>query len=154
MGLLKKLFQFAVVIAILGGLGFGVVKYYSFIFSKNVAGKVIAVKRVTETTAIMGSRPMPESQLYSFSLSLELPSGEFMTATSEDRQWAVVLPGQCVQAKFYPYAPWELDKAGTYYNARLLKLADCKSEVAKDLGLESFADDQPPAEANSNSHSN
>ena len=54
-------------------------------------------------------------------------SGEVMTASAEDRQWAVAQPGQCVEARLLRYPPWKLEKAGTFYGARLLKLSDCKS---------------------------
>ena len=139
MQLVSRWFRILSILAFLVLAVYVSVRYYSFLFSKDFAGQVDAVERVTEVTAILGARPLPGSELYSYSVSLLLPSGEHVTATSEDRQWAVVRKGQCVQAKFYPYPPWELDKAGTYFNARLLKLADCQSEVAKEMGLGGFA---------------
>ena len=139
MQLVSRWIRILVLCGIVLAAGYTAVRYYSFLFSKNFAGQVDAVERVTEVTAIVGSRPLPSSELYSYSVSLLLPNGEHVTSTSEDRQWAVVRKGQCVQAKFYPYPPWELDKAGTFFNARLLKLADCQSVVAKDLGLDVFA---------------
>lgn len=154
MGILSRWVRYGLLMLILIGVLFVLIKYYSFVFSKNFAGQVAAVERVTEVTAIVGTRPMPSSQLYSFSLSLRLPTGEMVTSTSEDRQWAVVRKGQCVEAKFYPYPPWELDKAGTYFNARLLKLADCSSEIARKMGLGDFSGsspDQVEPEANGNS---
>lgn len=56
-------------------------------------------------------------------------SGEIFTASSEDRQWAAVQgEGLCAEAKFFPYPPWQLDKAGTYHGARLLKLWNCSEK--------------------------
>lgn len=119
----------------------GFVYYYSFIFSRTVKGRIENVARVTEVTALIGTRSLTEDQLYSFSVSIRQPNGEMLTATSEDRQWAVAKSGLCVEAKYYPYPPWQLDKAGTYFNARLLALADCNSQAARDMGIDpaSFA---------------
>nr|HRO68422.1 hypothetical protein [Pseudobdellovibrionaceae bacterium] len=52
-------------------------------------------------------------------------TGEIVTGPTEDRQWAVAKPGQCAEAEFFPYPPWEFPKWGTYYNVRLLMLRDC-----------------------------
>jgi len=106
--------------------GFVVMNYYSYLFSKDVAGEVISIQRVTDVTTVIGNgRAIPEAQLYSFAVAIKVKSGEIMTASSEDRQWAVVEKGKCAEAKFYPYPPWKLDRAGTFHGARLLKLYEC-----------------------------
>ncbi len=86
---------------------------------------MIGIDRVTQPTSIIGSSQIPDSQLFSFAVAIKVPSGEIFTASSEDRQWAVVEKGQCAEVKFFPYPPWQLDKSGTYFGARLLKLFAC-----------------------------
>lgn len=100
--------------------------YYSYVFSKRVYGKILRVERVSDPGAIIaqGSSITP-SQLYAFAVAIKDQTGQIHTASSEDRQWAVSQPGQCVEARFFPYPPWQLDKSGTYFGARLLKLSDC-----------------------------
>ena len=120
-------------IAMLSLSGFLGVKYYSFLFSKTVKGEVLKVERVSTADAIItSSRNIPASQLFSYAISIRDDSGEIHTASSEDRQWAVVSSGQCVEAKFFPYPFWELDKGRTYFGARLERLFECKkAELGK-----------------------
>jgi len=115
-----------VLILILAGAGFLTVRFYPYIFSKDVNGEIVKVERVSQNEAIItNGQNIPASQMFSFAVAIRDEKGEIFTASSEDRQWAVAQTGQCVEAKFYPYAPWELDKSGTYHGARLLKLSDC-----------------------------
>lgn len=103
------------------------IKYFPFVFSRTVVGEVSGVERVLEASPILtaGSAP-PPSQVFSFAVAIrEEKSNEIVTASSEDRQWAVVNPGQCAEAKFFPYPPWHLEKSGTYHSARLIRLFDC-----------------------------
>lgn len=101
-----------------------VVTNYSFVFSKKVKGQVVDVERVVEPTAILG-RGLPAEQVFSYSVMIRAEDGTIYTSSSEDRQWAVVKKGYCVEARFYPYPPWDFEKAYTYHNARLLKVVDC-----------------------------
>lgn len=120
-----KLALATVIVLFLAGI-FVSIQYYSYVFARHVTGEVVAIDRVTQpTTIIGGSGQLPSSQVFSFAIAVKDLRGEIVTASSEDRQWAVVEKGQCVDAKYFPYPPWELDKAGTYYNARLLRLFDC-----------------------------
>ena len=64
-------------------------------------------------------------ELFSFAVAIRTPDGEVHTASAEDRQWAAVTEGLCVKAKFFPYPPWKLEKAGTFYGARLLESKVC-----------------------------
>lgn len=120
-------------VLLLIGAGFVMVKYYSYVFSKVIVGEVQAVERVTQTTAMVGDvSKLTEAQLYSFAVAIiSRKDGEIYTASSEDRQWAVVQKGQCAEVRIYPSPPWALDKAGTYFNARLLKLYACDSTPPK-----------------------
>lgn len=127
---MKKWIIISVVALLLVGAGFVSVKWYSYVFAKSVDGEILKVERVTQPEAIIGSN-VPSAQVFSFAIAIRDKKGEIHTASSEDRQWAVAEKGQCVEAKFYPYAPWQLDKAGTYFGARLMRLYACTGEAAK-----------------------
>lgn len=120
-----KFFRVALVVVALILVVFILINYYSYIFAKTVKGEIVDVQRVTDPTTIVGSHMTP-GQLHSFAVAIRAEDGEIFTASSEDRQWAVAKQGFCVVAKFYPYPFWQLDTAGTYHNARLIELRDCK----------------------------
>jgi len=107
--------------------------YYSFVFAREVKGEIVAIERVTQPAAIIGGQALRPADLYSFAIAIREEKGEIVTASTEDRQWAVAQKGQCAEAKFFPYPFWHLDKSGTYFGARLLKLYECnqKPEVSK-----------------------
>lgn len=124
---LKRISWFVFFVSIVGALGFVFFNYYSFLFSKTVSGVVLGVERIEMPVAILtqGSQP-PSSQVFSFAVAIrDEKTREIFTASSEDRQWAVVIKGQCAEAEFLPYPPWNLSKKGTYFGARLLKLSEC-----------------------------
>ena len=89
-----------VVILVVAVIGYGFVQYYSFIFAKEVEGEVVGVERISEKVGVLGMAT--DSQLFSFAVAVKDGKGEIFSASSEDRQWAVVAKGQCVRAKFYP----------------------------------------------------
>ncbi len=117
-----------VLILVAGGAIF--INYYSFIFSRVVSGTVRKVERV-DNQMIFAARSgeAPNPQVFSFAVSIEdQKTHEIVVASTEDRQWAAVEPGQCATARYYPYPFWDVDKSGTYHNARLLHLQkDCSS---------------------------
>lgn len=116
------------VLAILGAVAYTGVQFYSYIFAQDIDGEVIAIDRVTQPGAIIANgTPIPASHIFSFAIAIRDNKGSIHTASGEDKQWAVVEKGQCVEARFFPYPPWNLDHSGTFYGARLLKLYDCKS---------------------------
>ena len=103
------------------------VEYYTYIFAKDVSGEILKVERVNQQEMVITSgAQVPANQLFSFAVSIKDPSGEIHTASTEDRQWAVAQTGQCVEAKYFPYPPWNLEKTGTYHSARLIRLFECK----------------------------
>lgn len=106
-----------------------VITNYSWVFSKRVHGKIVAVKRVTDPTAILGSKITAE-QLHSYSVLIQADDGKLYTSSSEDRQWEVAAAGYCVEALLYRYPPWDLKNAGTFYNARLVGLNLCDGQAA------------------------
>lgn len=106
--------------------GFVIVEWYSYLFAKTIDGKIESVERVTNPSAIIATgQKVPEAQVFSFAVAVRDAIGEIHTASSEDRQWAVARPGQCAEVKMFPYPPWLLERGGTYFGARLLKLSDC-----------------------------
>lgn len=116
----------------LGVAGYVCVRYYSYVFSKEVSGEVFGVEWVAEASAMIvggsagGTLP---PQVFSFAIAVrDRKTGEIYTASSEDRQWAVVSKGQCVTAEFFPYPPWHFEKARTYFGARLLRIYDCPEQ--------------------------
>lgn len=124
---MKKTLIILVAFVLIALTGVTLFKYYTFIFAKAVVGEVTRVERVNTAEAIlMGSREIPQQQLFSFAVAVRDSKGEIHVASSEDRQWAVVQKGQCVEAKFFPYEPWNLAKAGTYHGARLERLFECQ----------------------------
>ena len=114
-----------VALLVLLTLAYGFFQFYSYIFVKTVIGEIVSVERVTEAAAILNVDRVDPTQLYSYAVAIRNDKGEILTASGVDRQWAVAQKSQCAEAKFYPYPPWNLDKGGTYYNARLIRLFDC-----------------------------
>lgn len=105
---------------------------YSAVFSKKIKGEVLEVERVTQPTAIIGNGAMTPEQMFSFAVMIRAFDGTIYSASSEDRQWAVAKKGYCVEARFYPYPPWNLEKADTYFNARLVRAFECQREAPGD----------------------
>lgn len=121
MKFVKRLgYLFIVVLAV-----FFVITNYSWVFSKRIKGEVIEIERVMEPTAILGSR-IKDDQIHSFAVAIRDDKGEIHTASGTDQQWSVAKKGYCIDALFYRYPPWDLDKGGTFFNARVLSMSDCK----------------------------
>lgn len=128
MAVMKRLMWSLFFLLFVIGLGWGFVAYYPFIFSKNISGVIENVERVELNVSLMqtsGDNSHISPEMYSFAVAIKTDSGEIFTASAQDRQWAVARPGQCVDARFYPYPFWNLDKSGTFFNARLLSLREC-----------------------------
>jgi hypothetical protein len=102
---------------------YSLVSYWPYIFSKKVEGNVVKVEKLMDPIAVMTGGE-PSNKVFSFAVAIRNEStGEIFTASTEDRQWAAVQgEGLCAEAKFFPYPPWKLDKSGTYFGARLIKL--------------------------------
>ncbi len=128
----KVLIPFGLFIFLVGA-GLIVFKFYEYIFAKTIVGTIVKVERVNQENMVItsGSRPVPAETLFSFAVAIKDKKGEIHTASTEDRQWAVAQPHQCAEAKYFPYPPWQLANAGTYHNARLLRLYDCESAAAQ-----------------------
>jgi hypothetical protein len=105
---------------------YSLVSYWPYIFSKKVEGNVVKVEKLMDPIAVMTGGE-PSNKVFSFAVAIRNEStGEIFTASTEDRQWAAVQgEGLCAEAKFFPYPPWKLDKSGTYFGARLIKLWNC-----------------------------
>jgi hypothetical protein len=127
MNFLKRLLLFFSI----SGLGLAVVfifvEYYPYIFAKRVSGEFLRVERLELPVSLL-TQPgaVINPQVFSYAIAMrDQSTKEIFTASSQDRQWAVVNQGQCGEAKLFPYPPWKLDRDGTYHNARLEKLFDC-----------------------------
>ena len=99
---------------------------YPYIFSKIVTGEIVGAKHLMDTMAVVTAvdpKAQIPTKIFSFAIAIkDHTTSEIVTGSSEDRQWAAVKEGQCARAEFFPYPPWRLDKAGTYYGVRLLNL--------------------------------
>jgi hypothetical protein len=124
-----KILRLSIILLLVAGVLYLLATNYSFVFSKTVKGEVTGIERLTQPTLVTGSSTA--EQLFSFAVAIHTAKNETFTASSEDRQFAVVKQGYCVEAKFYPYPPWDLDKGGTYFNARLIKIIDCPATAGK-----------------------
>lgn len=123
---MRKWIALLIAVAVLGSAAFVCIKFYSFVFAKTVTGEILKVERVNQNQSMITSgRAVPAEQLFSFGVAIRTTDGDIHTASSEDRQWAVAQTGQCVESRFFPYPPWDLEAAGTYHNARLIRLFDC-----------------------------
>jgi hypothetical protein len=125
---MRSLIRLFLVLLVLGGGGYILVNFYPYIFSRKVQGEVISIERVQLNVSLIQQQGPTQNfnpELFSFAVAVKVPGGEIVTASAEDRQWAVVQKGQCVVAQFYPYPPWNLMKAGTYHNARVDHLSEC-----------------------------
>ncbi|MCC2677715.1 MAG: hypothetical protein K0R29_291 [Pseudobdellovibrio sp.] len=109
---------------------------YSFVFKRRVVGEVVAVERVdiNGVAVVTGNTQQINPQVFSFSVGIkDKKSGEIFMASSEDRQWAAVTKGNCVIAAYFPYPPWNLSKANTNHNARLMRnFVNCEQLVDDD----------------------
>lgn len=123
----KRYFQVLLIIGIIIIVMMSLINFYSIIFARRVKGVVDSVQKMELNVALMqtAANENLNPQLFSFAVAIKESTGEIVTASAEDRQWAVVKPGQCAEAVFYPYPPWQLNKANTYFGARLEKLTDC-----------------------------
>lgn len=116
--------MYAVVVAL---LLFVLIDNYSFIFSKKVIGEVIEIERVTQPAAVLANGVVSSDIMYSFSLVMrDQRTGKYVAASTVDRQFAAVKKGHCAEVRFYPYPPWNFEKSGTFFNARLIEYLDCQ----------------------------
>lgn len=128
---MKRFRNTALVLIVIAFAVYGVVAWYEYIFARHVVGVITVVDRENiPVTLIDVNAPevTPQAKI-SFVIGIkEEKTGEIVTASSEDRHWIAAQPGQCVEAQYFPYPPWNLAKRGTYHNARLQKLVDCATK--------------------------
>jgi len=125
----RSLFIFSLVV-VLCAATFVYFRFYPYLFSITLTGKIEKIERVQINVSLMQSTSPNDKinpELYSFAVAIQTDDGRIWTASAEDRQWASISPGICVKAKYFPYAPWRLDKSGTYFGARLLEAWDCST---------------------------
>lgn len=122
-----KFTKFVLILVVLGFVTWGVLANYSVIFSKTIVGEITGVERVELPVALMArAQDDVTAKMFSFAVGIkDRQTGEIHTSSSEDRQWAVAEKGQCAEAIFLPYPPWDLSKKGTFFGARLIRLFEC-----------------------------
>jgi len=126
MAKLFKLLRSVFILVLIVGVVWVVFANWSVIFSKTVTGEITAVERVEIPVALMSIRNDINEKVFSFAIGIkDSKTGQIYTSSSEDRQWAVAQPGQCAEAVYLPYPPWEFTKRGTFFGARLVKLYEC-----------------------------
>ncbi|WP_413574704.1 hypothetical protein ACLVWU_10785 [Bdellovibrio sp. HCB290] len=127
MAAVGRILKTILALVLLLGIAWIVLANWSVIFSKTVIGEVVNVERVELPVALIArSGGELNEKVFSFAISIkDTKTGEMFAATSEDRQWAIVQKGQCAEAVYLPYPPWELKKRGTYFGARLVRLSEC-----------------------------
>jgi hypothetical protein len=129
---MKNAFITLMVFIITVSVGYGFIQFWPYIFAKDIEGQVVRVERLVDplAVAVMNTPEGPSTKMFSFAVAVkDQTTGEIFTGSTEDRQWAAVEgEGFCGVARFFPYPPWKLDKAGTYYGVRLLKLWSCEDK--------------------------
>jgi len=103
----------------------GITTFYSFLFSTKVHGELLSIEKVGGANNLVSS---DKSIAFSYAVAIKDESGKIYTASTEDRQWAALeklaASHYCVDARLYPYAPWNMLKAGTFHDARLLGVTE------------------------------
>ncbi len=91
MATIWKFTKFIIVLGIIILILWAVLANYSVIFSKTVAGEIIAVERIEIPVALVTRADSDiTSKVFSFAIGIKNEkTGEIVTASSEDRQWAV-----------------------------------------------------------------
>ncbi len=130
---MKKAVAFFMILVFFIGGGYVVVNFWPYIFAKTIQGEVMKVERLIEPVAVLTEQNQPSDKIFSFAVAIkDRHTGEIFTASTEDRQWAAVQgEGLCAKAKFFPYPPWNFQKSGTYFGARLLGLWSCKDQKSQ-----------------------
>ncbi len=107
------------------GAGVGLVSFYPYLFAREITGLVMGVQPIDVPYSMLAptSANAPPKPKLSFSVAIkDKVTSEILTGSTEDGQWAVVKEGQCATAKFFPHPPWDLQKAGSYFGTRLIRL--------------------------------
>lgn len=127
---MKKSVVFLLILALLGGAGWVVVAYYPYIFARTVIGPVEAIHKLEPMTSVLATRGVLPSQLFSFSVAVrDHKTREIYTSSTEDRAWATIEKGHCVEARFFPHPPWNFEKSGTFERARMERRFDCPADM-------------------------
>lgn len=111
--------------AIFLGSGGNSVGIYGYLNSRSVTGSLVSVARVAPDGGMIAAG---SDVLIARAVMLKTPNGEYVTFSTDDRQWAALenkdAVGKCVTATIYPYSPISFGKDGTFYGGRLKHIAD------------------------------
>jgi hypothetical protein len=142
---MNKTFRNVVIVLALIGAVTIVILNYSFLFSKKVIGPIVEIDRVAPQDMILNSRQADPMLTHTFAVAIKDQSGDIFTSSSTDERWAVARKGMCVEARFWPFPPWDFARFGTFRHAQLLQLRDCKALNLPDLVPETAATPTPHA---------
>jgi hypothetical protein len=117
MELLIGIFILFVVLSVLGA-GCGGCGYNMVTRGKHT-GEVTKIETLQNNYVVPSSRNNAPAA-YSFAVEL-LVNDQYITFSSEDRQFATIAVGDKIEVMVLKYPPWNLEKSGTLYGGRLLK---------------------------------
>lgn len=102
---------FITAIILIAILGFKFSKY--LFFKKTAIGTVVSCESLNAVYA-------DGNKVFSFSVEIKTEN-ETINFSAEDRKWASVKKDDKVKAAYFQYPWWDLSKAGTFYEGRLIK---------------------------------
>ena len=105
------------IVAIGGGIGGALYKISS---KQSYTGKVTDCQQLLNQAMVVSNGNKTSSSVFSFSCDIQ-SGDEIISFSSEDRKFATVHKGDVIQVVVFKYAPWDISKAGTYYDGRLIK---------------------------------
>jgi len=101
-------------------VGIGVGSCSPLLFRSTETGTVMECSQLSPAMMMAQGNRTSSAMMFSSAVAMQLPSGEIMTFSTEDRQFGAVAKGDQIRVMVSKYPPWEFTKAGTYYNGRLL----------------------------------
>lgn len=115
-----ELLVVVIMVVIVGGILFGV--SYKFISQKKFEGDVTACESMAPAAVVGTGTGARTAAVYSFAVDMNIAGrDDVLTFSSEDRKFANVVKGDKIKVLVFKYAPWDFERAGTYYGGRLLK---------------------------------
>lgn len=125
MATVRSLIKYLLTVVILFVVLWVVMSNYSIIFSQTFEGEIVAVEKIEAVPAVIDPNDLSAKALSYVVGIKDSKTGDTVTATSTDSQWSIAKPGQCVNAVFSPYPPWDLARKGTFFGARMTRLYEC-----------------------------
>ena len=128
MATVRSLIKYLLTVVVLFVVLWVVMSNYSAIFSKTFEGEIVAIEKMETPPVVLAPNDLSAKAL-SFAVGIkDNKTGDIVIATSTDSQWSIAKPGQCAQAVFLPYPPWDFTKKGTFFGARMTRLYECPAK--------------------------